>query len=184
MTSTESARARILRAALHLLGTVGMPAVTNRRIAKTAGVSLGSITYHFASQDELLNEALEQFLGEEVERLGQLATSLTDATLTAEEAAQALEELLQTRTELRAAKLQLYVHAIQNAGVRDAVRECFEAYDLLAQRALEAMHVPDAASVAPFLIATIDGLQLRRLATGAEDFPVAAPLRRLLDGLH
>ena len=62
-------RERILRATLALLAEEGTAALSNRRIAAAADVSLGSLTYHFPSQASLLREALLLYVGEEVARL-------------------------------------------------------------------------------------------------------------------
>lgn len=50
---------RLLGAAVELLGEKKEPSkITSRSIAERAGVSLGSINYHFKSKDNLLNEAV------------------------------------------------------------------------------------------------------------------------------
>ena len=50
---------RLLNAAIELLGEKKDPGkITSRSIAELAGVSLGSINYHFQSKDNLLNEAV------------------------------------------------------------------------------------------------------------------------------
>ncbi len=77
MASTD-VRDRILAAALHIVGTEGIPGVTNRRIAAQAGVSLGSITYHFPTQTDLLRAALSGFVTEETQRLSELAGGYRD----------------------------------------------------------------------------------------------------------
>ena len=60
-------RERILHAVLRVIGTDGVAGVTNRRVAREAEVSLGSITYHFATQHELLREAMLLFVTAETE---------------------------------------------------------------------------------------------------------------------
>jgi AcrR family transcriptional regulator len=74
-TAARSAptRQRIIEAVLHIIGRDGVAAVTNRRIAKEAGVSLGSVTYHFATQHELLRESLLHFVRDETRRFTELA---------------------------------------------------------------------------------------------------------------
>ena len=72
-------REAILRATLALLAAEGTAALSNRRIAAEAGVSLGSLTYHFSSQAALLRESLLLYAGEEVERLETIAAALAPA---------------------------------------------------------------------------------------------------------
>ncbi len=62
---STSVRDRIIASTLHLIGTDGIAGITNRRIAAHANVSLGSITYHFPSQPDLLRSALTTFVAEE-----------------------------------------------------------------------------------------------------------------------
>jgi len=174
----------VFLAALELNGREGLSALTNRRVANAARVSLGTLTYHFESQRRLLQDALELFLDEEVERLSHLTAQIVTVSLNVDQAAQALEALLQTETERRAAKMELYLQASRDPELGGAARRCFEAYDQLAATALEALQIPNATHVAAVLVAVIDGLQLRRLANGEEQLEIAAPLQSLLAGLQ
>lgn len=54
-------RDRIIDAALAVIAEGGVAGTSHRRIAERAGVPLGSMTYHFASMDELLREAFTRF---------------------------------------------------------------------------------------------------------------------------
>ena len=74
--ASSDTRERILRATVELIGEEGVPAVTNRRVAGAAGVALGSLTYHFPSQVDLLRESLLLFVGEEVARQEEIAAEL------------------------------------------------------------------------------------------------------------
>ncbi|MAT93693.1 MAG: hypothetical protein CME59_13930 [Halioglobus sp.] len=56
-----STRARMLDAALAIIIEEGIRAVRHRAVAKRAGVSLGSTTYHFASIEELIISAFEHW---------------------------------------------------------------------------------------------------------------------------
>ena len=55
----EETRARMLQAALDIMIEDGIRAVRNRAVAKRAGVSLGSTTYHFSSIEDLIISAFE-----------------------------------------------------------------------------------------------------------------------------
>lgn len=61
--SRGSARPAILAATLRLVADEGVDAVTHRRVAELAGVSLGSTTHHFSGRNELLREAFRSYLG-------------------------------------------------------------------------------------------------------------------------
>ncbi|GAA0524053.1 TetR family transcriptional regulator [Paractinoplanes ferrugineus] len=53
-------KSRIVDAALEVIAEHGVAGTTSRRIAAAADVPLGSITYHFTGQDELLSQAFSR----------------------------------------------------------------------------------------------------------------------------
>lgn len=183
MASTD-VRDRILAAALHIIGTDGIPGISNRRIAAQAQVSLGSITYHFPSQSDLLRAALSGFVTDETQRLAELAEQYRDKELSIEDAAALTEQVAKELvfSAERIAPFELYIHAGRDHELREAAAQCFTAYDELTVVILTALGVPDAASVAPTLVATIAGLQLRRLATGNADQNITAAVLLLIRG--
>jgi len=63
------------------IGQDGVAAVTNRRIAKEAGVSLGSVTYHFETQHELLRESLLHFTSRGVMNIEGMGEALVSRLL-------------------------------------------------------------------------------------------------------
>lgn len=164
----DSVRDRILRAVLRVIGAEGIGGVTNRRIAREAGVSLGSITYHFETQDELLRESLLLFVREETERLLALAEDRRGEVVSLEQAAGIVEQVAQSITFGREeiAPLELFLHAGRDASLRDAAASCFAAYDEVARTVLGGLGVPSPERLAGPVVALIAGLQLRRLATG------------------
>ncbi|MFD7443946.1 TetR/AcrR family transcriptional regulator [Streptomyces sp. NPDC059909] len=173
VTSPLPTRQRIIGAVLRIIGRDGIAAVTNRRIAKEAGVSLGSVTYHFASQHELLRESLLHFVREETRRLTELADAGQADGVDIDGAA-ALAAQVAGGTAFDSehiAPFELYVQAGRDERLREAAAECFAAYDRLAAQILIALGVPDAERLAATTVALVTGLQLRRLATGspAED---------------
>src|SRR5574338_50440 len=58
----EDRRAAILDATLRLIAMHGVDSITHRRVAAAADVPLGSVTYYFASREELLREAFRRYL--------------------------------------------------------------------------------------------------------------------------
>ncbi|MEV0948412.1 TetR family transcriptional regulator [Rhodococcus sp. NPDC049939] len=177
-------RDRVLAAALHIIGTEGIPGVTNRRIAAKAGVSLGSITYHFPTQTDLLRAALSGFVAQETQRLADLANEYRDKGLSLVDAAALTEKVAKdlTFSAEEIAPFELYVHAGRDHELRQAAEECFAAYEELTVTILTALGVPNAATIAPTIVATITGLQLRRLATGSGgDHDISASVLLLLN---
>ena len=163
-------RSRIIDATLHLVGTGGVAGVTNRRIASRAQVSLGSITYHFPTQDDLLRAALTHFATEETARLREIAESFRGQGLSVQDAATLTEQVAESLafSAERIATFELYVQAGRDQNLRAAADECWRAYDALTLTILTELGIPDAGALTPTLVATIAGMQLRRLSTGGD----------------
>jgi DNA-binding transcriptional regulator YbjK len=164
-TATAPARERILQATLQLIGEHGLGAVTNRAVAQRAGVSPGSLSYHFPSQTELLRESLLRFVTLEAERLGALADGLEGATADLDEVAAAVQAVVQNadRHE-QLAQMELYLQAARDPELRDVADRAFAAYDAAARAVLTALGVADPEPLVPATIALVDGFELRRLA--------------------
>ena len=71
-------------------------------------------------------------------------------------------------TAERIAPFELYVQAGRDEELRRVAERCWRAYDALTVSVLSALGVPDPETIAPTVVATITGLQLRRLSTGTE----------------
>jgi len=54
-------RRELLEAVLRIVGREGLAAVTHRSVAREARASLPATTYYFASKDEMLHAAFQQF---------------------------------------------------------------------------------------------------------------------------
>lgn len=174
----ESTRDRILDGALALIAERGLLAVTNRNLAEVAQVSLGSLTYHFDSQEQLLRETLLRFVERESERLRLLAEEL-NAGVEPAVLADRVQTVLSQEPERRLAKLELYLYAARRPDLQEAAARCFAAYDAVVASALTALGI-DHAEIAEVAVAAIDGLQLRRLATGDPGELAAADALMLL----
>jgi len=183
--TVSDTRERILRATLELIGQEGISAVTNRRLAASAGVSLGSLTYHFDSKVDLLRESLLLFVGEEVERLEGIADDMRRRRPSVEQVATEVEQIVRESSNRiqQLAEIELHLRAARDPALRDASRRCFEAYEGVAEAALEMLQVPDAPRQARTIVALMYGLALRRLGTGEEDpAGVAAALVTIVRG--
>jgi TetR/AcrR family transcriptional regulator, regulator of biofilm formation and stress response len=160
-------RRAIIDAALRIIASRGLPAVTHRTVAREAGVPLAATTYYFASKNEILSEALESLAAVEVERLEALTATVTAATPSRAELAAALGEALipeaadAERTWL--AQFEIYVEAARNPALRPAVIRWREAFVALAASALRAIGAPDPERRAPIAVAAINGILLDRL---------------------
>ena len=164
-------RERILRATVELIGREGVAAVTNRRVATEAGVALGSLTYHFASQTDLLRESLLLFVGEEVARQKAIALDLRQRQPSVEEVAAEVERVVEESGNRiqQLAEMELHLQAARDPKLQEASLRCFEAYEEVARAALEMLEVPEPARHARSIVALMYGMGLRRLGTGGED---------------
>jgi len=159
----RGARDRVLDATLELIGEQGVGGVTNRAVAARAGVSPGSLSYHFPSQTELLREALMRFVVAETERLAALAGATAELDPLAA-AVQAIVEGADRRAVL--AQTELYLQACRDPSLQAVAAQAYAAYDEAARRVLEGLGVADPEPLVPALIALVDGFELRRLALG------------------
>ncbi|MFI0354090.1 TetR/AcrR family transcriptional regulator [Actinomadura sp. 9N407] len=175
-------RDRILQATLRLIGEQGIGAVTNRAVAKAAGVSLGSLTYHFPSQSDLLRESLQTFVDTEIARVTEHVAGLRDTVPAPDEAADEAEKAIIAFAygPEQIANLELHLHAARDPAVRATSVQSVEAYDRLAATILAALGIPDAERHAPAIVAMLYGLALRRLATGDTSATGTAEAIRLL----
>ena len=167
------ARERILHKTLELIGRDGIGALSNRRIAGAAGVSLGSLTYHFPSQALLLRESLLLYVGEEVARIGAITEGLRarrpqpSPREVSVEVQRAIADGLDRVEPL--AEMELHLQAAREPELREASQRCFVAYEELAVTALEALEVPEPARHARLIVALMYGMGLQQLGTGRHD---------------
>lgn len=187
--ASPATRDRILHATLRVIAADGIGAITNRRVASEAGVALGSLTYHFPSQTELLRDSLLRYVEQEVARLGEIAERLRRSDPTPEQAAAAVEQLIADNDAARivaeVAELELHLEASRDPALHEASARCFAAYEDFAAAVLEVLDVPDPRTHARTVVALLVGLTVRRLGTGAHDARgTADALMTIVRGAH
>jgi AcrR family transcriptional regulator len=170
-SANAGVRERMLRATLELIAGGGIAAVTNRRVAASAGVSLGSLTYHFTSQTQLLRESLLLYVEEETARRERIARDLASEKPGVEQVAEVIEQLVAIPSDIpqQIAELELHLHAARDPELRAASERCFDAHEQIAAAALAALGIPDGHRHAPTVVALMTGLAVRRLAAGGRD---------------
>lgn len=112
-------RDRLVEETLQVIGKRGLAGTTYRSVADAADVPLGSVTYHFASLDELIAAAFMLYVEEQA--------ALFDARLSGvskkRELADALTDIVWGQFLSDAGKLviayELYLGASQNPALRD-----------------------------------------------------------------
>lgn len=138
---------RIINATLDVIVEYGVQGTTHRRVAKAAGVPLGSMTYHFNGMDDLLHLAFKQVAqNSSSEFVGRLAKAED-----CEEAIQAIVDIIAgniwstPRTLLLS--YELYAFAARKPELAAIMRDWMQAsrkalgrfFDPLTCRALDAL---------------------------------------------
>jgi DNA-binding transcriptional regulator YbjK len=184
-SSARDVRGHIVRTTLDRIGEHGLGGLTNRRIAQAAGVSLGTLTYHFPSQGDLLGTALRTFVDDEIERLAAITNNLEQRTLTSADAARLIQHVVETAATRRRqiAQFELYLHAAREPGSSETAQRCYAAYDELATAAMTALGAKDPARAARILLAFVEGFELRRLATGDTEPELAGFVSTVFEAL-
>ena len=180
--SSDDRRRKIAEAALSCLQEVGHSGLTARRVAATAGMSLGHITYHFKDMAQVLTEAFD-LAAQRVQAAGQAALAQSGGT-----AAERLDRYLRAgfdSTLMTPAQLQLRVDmwsaALMRPEVAQIERDLYTAQRATIESLLDQMAANYATdripAVADMIMATLDGLWLDWLRRGDE-----AAVRNGLDG--
>jgi DNA-binding transcriptional regulator YbjK len=183
----EQRRAELLEAAVRLIGTRGMDAVTHRAVAAEAGVPAASTSYYFRSKGELIDEALRALAEGEIARLKErrqaVGALLGDLEVLAESLAQWIEEQTTPQGSVAVlAQYHLQIEAARRPEARDILEAWKDGTDELAEAAMQAAGARDVQTAAILLIAALDGLRLRLLASGHDPLS-GADLRHIINAL-
>lgn len=183
---TPPATEVILEATLRLIGEHGLQAVRHRTVAQAAGVSLGSVPYHFATRDQLLDEALHHAARRDIERLDRFALQLQAQSFDTE----AWIELMATTlaSDLEAdpirwlASYELLLASARNPELHEVMTSWDAAYRRVAELGFRAAGSASPELHAQLLVATITGALLKQLARPVTRFEtdVLKPLLREL----
>lgn len=144
---------RIVESALEVLARDGVAGITHRAIGEAADVPLGSITYHFATLDDIVQLAFQTHVDKLATRFeARLAACEPDADLIGCITAAITDDLAANPNEL-AVTFELYGDAVRRADTKRITQEWMErAEDALAQ------HVDR--STARLLDVVIEGLMV------------------------
>jgi DNA-binding transcriptional regulator YbjK len=179
-------RGAILEATIRIVTSEGLGAVTHRAVAKEAGVPLAATTYYFSSKDELIGEALDILVADEIDRLTTRARELGDEIRSPRAAAAAVAEVLFPDTDAAGsllAKLELYLEAARRPGLHETAAHWQRAFTELARGSLALAGVADPDRMAPFFLAAADGILLHALSEGVSGDADVARMRDRLEQL-
>ncbi len=157
----------IVLATVTIVAREGVAAVTHRRLAAEAGVSLSSTTWHFATKTDILMAALEWTARSEVARIAEIAERLGgdfDPAAWSEELA---EWLIGQVTTERDVAVALYRLQIELLDAHELHREWGRGLREVGERVLERSET--AAMDIRLVIAALDGLRLSVILSGESD---------------
>lgn len=165
-------RGAILDATVRILGCKGLGAVTHRAVAREAGVPLAATTYYFSSKDELITEAVDLLVADEVAQLAERAAALGEDVGSPERAAAALVSVLvpdRAGVGAQLAKFELYLEAVRRPALRPIVAKWQDGFIGLAEMALAAAGVPEPSRRAASLVPAVDGVLMYELSRAGEE---------------
>jgi DNA-binding transcriptional regulator YbjK len=171
--ASERVREAIVGATVRVVAREGVSAVTHRRVASEAGVSLSSTTWHFADKSEILEAALRWTARREVARISEIADRLGgtdfDPAAWADELADWLLEQVTGEREVAVALYRLQIELLGTPQARSVHRE----WGMELQRLGEGV-LAQSATLTPELdirlvVAALDGLRLSVLSSGERD---------------
>jgi DNA-binding transcriptional regulator YbjK len=167
-------RTRILDAALDVLVTDGAAGITHRKVAAQADVPLGSVTYHFASLTELLEQAFAWYVKQRTSQFEGLFAQVE----TREDLVEVLVELVQGGpSRRRSGVLGFELHL---AALRDpALRELMQRWTKDSRAILARFTTPE---IAGRLDALLEGLIMHALLS-AEPEPREATRAAIVQAL-
>jgi DNA-binding transcriptional regulator YbjK len=169
----ELRRREILSAVLRVVAAGGVDAVTHRRVAAEAGVSLGSTTYHFDSRDELILEAFRFLIANENERMAEFGSdfAVNDLESFVEALVAWSKRELADRARL-VAEYELILHASRDERLAREYWAWRRSLESLAAESLERFGIHPAVEIGRLLVGVIRLHELEGIAhrpTGPDD---------------
>jgi DNA-binding transcriptional regulator YbjK len=182
--ASERVRDAIVAATVSIVARDGVAAVTHRRVALEAGVSLSSTTWHFETKTDILVAALRWTARREVDRIGAIADRLGggafDAAAWAEELADWLVDQVTRERDLTVALYRLQMELLGRPEAQAVHREWGEGLEALGDRVLGHAAPLDTRLIA----AALDGLRLSVVSATDSDAEWLRPaVRRQLGAL-
>ena len=171
--ASERVREAIVAATVRVVAREGVAAVTHRRVAGEAKVSLSSTTWHFATKADILEAALRWTARQEVARITEIAERLDgadfDPAAWAEELADWLLEQVSGERDVAVALYRLQIELLGSPSAREVHREWGRRLFALGDRVLEHSSALTPELDVRLIVAALDGLRLSVLSSGGAD---------------
>jgi AcrR family transcriptional regulator len=164
---TAKMPARLAESAFHLFARYGFKKVNLDQIAKHAGVTKGSLYWHFKSKDELVKAACSHYYQAYHSRINSELAHITDPARRLERTLEVAVQSCLLDEENRVFTTEVFTLAVHDAELRrswrkfsDSVREFYLGL-LNAAIAAGKLKVADAAGAVDFMLSAMEGLKLR-----------------------
>lgn len=168
-TRGDARRTLLLQTTLRLIGEQGIAAVNHRSVAKAADVPLGSTTYWFGSRQEMLTEALREFVESENAtleyRLGDIRRDGLRVDEIVDEFTSHLVSQLGEDRWRTVAQYTLMQEAIRDPELELICREWTETWTRALVPLFERLGAADPELESSAFLALLDGLLINQLAT-------------------
>lgn len=151
-------REALLEALVRVARRDGLDAVTHRSVAAEAGVTHGLATYHFASRDEMVHEALLWATRRSIER-----TRIGEAGETLDDFAAEVPHRIDDDPGNAAFQFEIAIEGTRRPELREEVRQLYDQYVDAVAGVLRAHGVGDDPALARLVFAAVDGLVLQQL---------------------
>ena len=177
--ASERMREAIVAATVRIVAREGVSAVTHRRVAAEAGVSLSSTTWHFADKADILTAALRWTASREVARISAIADRLGsgrfDPAAWAEELADWLLEQVSGERDVAVALYRLQIELLGRPEARQVHEEWNASLGALGERVLASSRTITPDLDIRLVVAALDGLRLGVLIAGDTDVAWVRP---------
>ncbi|NOJ59947.1 TetR/AcrR family transcriptional regulator [Arthrobacter sp. 260] len=165
----DSSRVRALDAAIELLGTSGLRALTHARVDQRAGLPKGSSSNYFRTRAALLSGVADRIVAREIPPVAAAAPATADELI--ELLGGLVEHVSGPDRTLTTARLVLFMEASHNPELRDAVSAGRVAMEGSVHRILDGLGALDPVNAAQSLMACAEGLILHRIVRNDQSDP-------------
>ncbi|MEE2570959.1 TetR family transcriptional regulator [Pseudarthrobacter sp. J64] len=176
-------RERALEAAVELLGTQGLRALTHARVDEAAGLPKGSTSNYFRTRSALLTGVVEWLAEQDLAELGAPPGLPADVDAFVAMLVHAVEDLTSASRTRTIARYVLFLEGTHDADVRQPLLAGRVFFRTFVENAMAALGAPDPVNAATALTAVGEGLTIHRIAVDpdAELFaPIDAVVRAFL----
>ena len=179
MTRVADPRGRLLDAALSIVGSEGLRALTHRRIEDEAGLARGSARYHLGTNDQIIAATLEHAVLRD-SRVNEAVLAkvgfeaLAGSTTSFPKLIAALASAFLENPGAIRARYELLLEATRRPSLEAEAHRWRAQFVSTSELALTAAGQADPHTVAVLLVACIDGLVFDALITGRTNAPELA----------